>query len=73
MTAPDADRTRLLSRGFWAMMVLATVSFLAAATVVTLGSRHLGARPTPAARASPLAGGARDAKRARPDPSLGPP
>jgi hypothetical protein len=73
MTGADAGRPRLLTRGFWAMMVLAALSFLAAAAVVTFGSRHLGARPGPPPRAAPLAGGARGAKTAAPQSSLGPP
>ena len=73
MTGPDADRPRLLTRGFWAMMALAALSFLAAAAMVTFGSRHLAAARGPPPLAAPLAGSTRDAKTAPPDPSLGPP
>ena len=73
MTGPDAARPRLLTRGFWAMMGLAAVSFLAAAAVVALGARHLVADRDPRPGAAPLAGSTRDAKTAAPDPSLGPP
>ena len=70
----DRERPRLLTRGFWAMMALATASFLAAAGVMLVfGSHHLTARPEFPIRAAPLAEGARDAKTAPPQPSFGPP
>jgi hypothetical protein len=73
MTARNPDRLRLFTRGFWAMMALATLSFLAAAAVVAFGSRHLAVTPRSPAGAAPLAAEARGAKTAPPDPSLGPP
>ena len=73
MNGPEVERPRLLTRGFWAMMVLAAASFLAAAAVVAFGARHLVASPHPSASPAPLAGAARGAKTAPPDPSLGPP
>jgi hypothetical protein len=74
VTGRDTDRPRLLTRAFWAMMALAALSFLAAAVVVVaIGPRHLAAKLGPPARAAPLAGAARGAKTAAPDPSLGPP
>ena len=72
MTARESDRPRLLTRAFWAMMALALLSFLAAAAVTTFASRPA-ATPRPPAHAPPLAGGAMGAKRAAPQPSLGPP
>ena len=71
MTGRGDGRPRLLTRGFWAMMGLAALSFLAAVVVVTVGSRHLAARPERATRPAPLAGAARGAKTAAPQSPLG--
>ena len=74
MRGRDADRPRLFTRGFWAMMALAALSFLAAAAVVAFVPHHLAGRAgVMPAHVAPLAAGARGGKRAAPDPSLGPP
>ncbi len=73
MSAPESDRPRLLTRGFWAMMVLASLSFLAAAAVVASHPHRPAPRLGPAAHVAPLAEPARDAKRAPPQSSFGPP